>query len=90
LINTGSLIDHDNDFGDYSSTGPGVSTGGNVSVGALSYIGIGASVRHGIRVGRGSVIGGQAFVDRDIGDHLVCYGVPARPVRAQEEGARYL
>lgn len=90
LINTGSLIDHDNRFEDYASTGPGVSTGGNVTVGALSHIGIGASVRHGIRIGQGSVIGGKAFVDRDVGDHLVCYGVPARPMRAHEEGARYL
>jgi acetyltransferase EpsM len=90
LINTGSLIDHDNRFDDYASTGPGVVTGGNVVVGALSHIGIGASVRHGIHIGQGCVIGGMAYVDRDVGDRLVCYGVPARPIRAHREGARYL
>ena len=31
LINTSSSIDHDNRFDDFSSTGPSVTTGGNVS-----------------------------------------------------------
>ena len=90
LINTGSLIDHDNDFGDFSSTGPGVSIGGNVSVGPLSHIGIGASIRHGIRVGSNCVIGGKAYVDRDVDNNLVCFGVPARPQRTRLPGAAYL
>ena len=28
IINTGSIIEHDNVFGKFSSTGPGVTTGG--------------------------------------------------------------
>ena len=32
IINTSSSIDHDNIFEDFSSTGPGVITGGNVTV----------------------------------------------------------
>lgn len=90
LINTGSLIDHDNEFGDFSSTGPGVSIGGNVSVGHLSHIGIGASIRHGIRVGSNCVIGGKSYVDRDVDNNLVCFGVPARPQRTRLPGAAYL
>lgn len=90
LINTGSIIDHDNEFHDFSSTGPGVSTGGNVSVGSLSHIGIGASVLQGIRIGANSVIGGKAFVDRNVGSNLVCFGVPARPQRTRLTGAPYL
>ncbi len=90
LINTGSLIDHDNHFGDYASTGPGVSTGGNVRVGNLSHIGIGASILHGIQVGTNCVIGGKAFVDRDVGDNLVSFGVPARARHQREPGAAYL
>lgn len=90
LINSGSVIDHDNRFGDFSSTGPAVSTGGNVEIGALSYIGIGASVRHGIRIGGNSVIGAQSYVDRDVGDDLVCFGIPARVQYGRVPGQPYL
>ena len=44
IINTKSSIDHDNIFSDFSSTGPGVITGGKVKVGKLSHIGIGSVV----------------------------------------------
>jgi len=90
IINTGSIIDHDNMFDDFSSTGPGVVTGGNVSVGSLSHIGIGATVLHGIRISENSVIGGQSLVDRDVQENLVCFGVPARPQRTRLMGAAYL
>jgi acetyltransferase EpsM len=90
LINTGARVDHDNIFGDFASTGPGVSTGGDVHVGTFSHIGIGASVCHGIRIGNHCVIGGMAFVDRDVEDQLVCFGVPARPQRHRMRGAAYL
>lgn len=33
ILNTSSSIDHDNFFGDYSSTGPGTITGGGVEIG---------------------------------------------------------
>lgn len=90
IINTGSNIDHDNMFADYSSTGPGVSTGGSVRLGTCSHIGIGTSVRHGVSIGDYSVIGGQSFVNRDIGDHKVAYGIPVREVRERSADAAYL
>lgn len=90
LINTGSMIDHDNIFDDFASTGPAVSTGGNVTVGGLSHLGIGASVRHGISIGRNCVIGGKAYVERDVEDDVVSFGVPARPQYRREPGQSYL
>lgn len=90
LINTGSMIDHDNIFGDFASTGPAASTGGNVNVGDFSHVGIGASVRHGIRIGRNCVIGGKAYVERDVEDDVVSFGIPARPQYRREPGQPYL
>lgn len=90
LINTGSIIEHDNVFGEFSSTGPGVVTGGAVEVGALSHIGIGATIKHGICIGANCVVGGQAYVDRPIDDDVVSYGVPARTRRQRQLGAGYL
>ncbi len=90
LINTGSIIEHDNVFAEFSSTGPGVVTGGDVKVGALSHIGIGATIKHGITIGTNCVVGGQAYVDRSIGDDVVSYGVPARARQQRQPGAAYL
>ena len=50
IINSGSIIEHDNIFGDFSSTGPGVTTGGNVEVENLSHIGIGATVVNDVKM----------------------------------------
>ena len=50
LINSSSSIDHDNFFGDFSSTGPGVVTGGNVSIGKYSHLGIGSTIKNNITV----------------------------------------
>ena len=90
LINTGTIIDHDNSMDDFASTGPGVVTGGNVRIGGLSHVGIGASVRHGIRIGRNCVIGGQAYVERDVDDDWVSFGIPARPRYRRAPGQPYL
>lgn len=90
LVNTGSIIDHDGKVGAFASTGPGVVTGGNVAIGTGSHIGLGAVLAHGITVGDHCVVGGNAFVCRDIDDRTVSYGSPARPIRPRREGDPYL
>src|SRR3546814_17264706 len=77
-------------FADYSSTGPGVSTGGSVGLGTCSHIGIGASVRHGVSIGDYSVIGGQSSVNRAIGDNKIAYGIPVREVGERSANAAYI
>ena len=62
IINTNSSIDHDNIFENYSSTGPGVTTGGNVELGQCSHLGIGSTVKHQISIGDNTIIGAQSLV----------------------------
>jgi len=90
LVNTGSIIDHDSRLGAFASTGPGVVTGGNVSIGTGSHIGLGAVLSHGIHVGDHAVVGGNSFVSRNIPDHTVSYGSPARVIRSRNEYDVYL
>jgi len=90
IINTNASIDHDGRMDDFSSLAPACSTGGNVSVGTHSAIGIGAILFHAINVGEHTVIGGGAVVTRDIPACSVAMGVPARVVRQREPGQRYL
>ncbi len=87
---TRASIDHDSVIGDFSSLSPGVSLGGLVHVGQYSALGTGAASRHGIRIGAHTVVGAGAAVVRDLPDHVVALGVPARVHRTRETGEPYL
>jgi UDP-N-acetylbacillosamine N-acetyltransferase len=84
IINTCASIDHDCRIGHGAQLAPRATLGGRVKVSDLTFIGIGATVINGIEIGRNCVIGAGAVVVRDIPDHSVAYGVPARVVRQRE------
>jgi acetyltransferase-like isoleucine patch superfamily enzyme len=75
---------------DFSCLSPGVTTGGGVSIGECSVIGIGANILHLRQVGDHCVIGGGALVNKNIGDYEVAMGVPAKVVRKRNAGDKYL
>lgn len=89
-INTGSIIDHHNHFHSFSSTAPGVCTGGNVVVGESSFLGINCSIKHGVKIGKEVVIGGNAFVNKNCINNSIYFGVPAKFVRKRRAGELYL
>mgnify|MGYP000904857953 CR=1 FL=1 len=74
----------------FSSIGPGVTLGGNVKIGTLSYVGIGSVISHNVAVGEHSVIGGSSFVNKDVGDRELGYASPYRKIRNREPGDKYL
>jgi sugar O-acyltransferase (sialic acid O-acetyltransferase NeuD family) len=80
IINTSASVDHDCRVGDYVHLAPGTHLAGNVCVGNGSFLGIGAVVVPGRRVGERAVIGAGACVLRDVGDDETVVGVPARPM----------
>lgn len=90
MLNTQSSMDHDGRLEDFASLAPGVITGGNVQVGAFSAIGLGAKIIHGISIGKHSVIGAGALVNKSIPSFHVQYGVPSRFVRERKPGEKYL
>lgn len=55
---------------------------GCLEVGSHSWIGVNAALVGNIRIGKGSVIGSNAVVNRSIPDYCVAVGQPARVVRA--------
>jgi UDP-N-acetylbacillosamine N-acetyltransferase len=78
IVNTSASVDHECVIGDGVHIGPGAHLGGRVSVGRGTWIGIGAIVSDRITIGTGSIIGAGAVVVRNIPDHVVAFGVPAR------------
>lgn len=90
LINTSSSIDHHNSFGNFSSTGPGVVTGGNVKIGEMTHLSIGSTVKNNITIKSNALIGGSSFVNKDCDRNSVYYGVPAKKIKSRNENEEYL
>ncbi|HYC48811.1 MAG TPA: acyltransferase [Burkholderiales bacterium] len=58
-----------------------------VVIGDNVWLGIGATVLPGVRIGSGTVIGAKSLVTRDIPANSIAYGVPARVVRSRSAPA---
>jgi sugar O-acyltransferase (sialic acid O-acetyltransferase NeuD family) len=81
IVNTSASVDHDSVLGDFVHTAPGARLAGQVTVGAGTLVGIGASALPGVSIGAESVVGAGSVVVRDLPDHVVAVGAPARITR---------
>lgn len=83
-INPGCGIGHDAVIKDFCTILWSVNISGNVCVGAGCQIGTKTVVIQGINIGEWSTIGAGAVVVRDIPPHCTAVGVPARPIKFNE------
>ncbi len=81
LVNTGAILDHDNDLGGSAHVAPGCAIAGNVHIGDRTLIGVGSAIRPGVRIGSDSIIGAGSAVVSNIGDKQIVGGAPARPIK---------
>lgn len=77
IINTMASVDHDGQVADYAQLCPGVRLAGAVSLGQSCFLGTGAIIAPGVRVGNRATIGAGAVVLRDVPAEARAYGVPA-------------
>ncbi len=80
ILNTSCSVDHDCVLGACVHISPGARLAGGVKVGDLSWIGIGASVRQLINIGRHVTVGAGGVVVSDVADSLTVIGVPAKKI----------
>ena len=78
ILNTGCSVDHGAQLADGVHICPGARLAGDVTVGARSWIGIGASVIQQVRIGSDVTVGAGAAVVRDLPSSVTAVGVPAR------------
>ena len=90
IINTSCSIDHDNKFGDFSSVGPGVVTGGNVEVGYKSYLGLGSLVRNNVKILENTIVGFGSLVNKDCKKNSIYWGSPVKKIRKRKNNENYL
>jgi UDP-N-acetylbacillosamine N-acetyltransferase len=82
-VNRGALIGHDASIGDYVTIQPGANIAGRCEIGVRAYVGIGAVLIDGIKVGVSSVIGAGSLVSKNVPDHVMVGGSPARAMHPQ-------
>jgi sugar O-acyltransferase (sialic acid O-acetyltransferase NeuD family) len=86
FINRGAAIGHHARFGAFVSIGPGAVIAGQVTIGKGAVVGAAAVVLPQIRIGENAVVGAGAVVTRDVPDHSMVFGNPARIIKTGISG----
>ncbi len=81
ILNLSSTVGHDTHLHDYVNVAPMVAISGNVTAEAGAELGTASSIRQGITIGRGAVIGMGSAVIKDVEANTVVVGAPAKPLR---------
>ncbi len=85
-----AVIEHDSIASDFVTLAPSATTGGSVTIGARTFLGLGCQILHNIRVGSDCVISAGAVVSSNVADLSVMIGVPALCNRRRIKGESYL
>jgi len=80
IIDNGVTIAHDNRLSHCVHMAPMACTGGGVSIGHSTVVGIGASIATGVEIGSRCIISVGSSVTKNINDNSVVEGVPGRVI----------
>ena len=80
ICNTGSIIDHECQLGEFAHIGPGAVLCGGVKIGNGSFIGANAVVKEGVIIGENVMIGAGATVIRNVEDNKTVVGNPQKEI----------
>lgn len=81
LVNTGALVHHEVQIGDFCEISPKAVLLGAVKIGYQTRIGANATILPKVRVGNRVVIGAGAVITKDVPDDVTVVGVPGRIIK---------
>lgn len=81
ILNTASIIEHDNKLKDYVHVSPNTILCGEVSINNRSWIGAGSVVKQQISIGENVIIGIGTIVIRDVKDNCTVVGNPGKVIK---------
>ncbi len=83
ILNTGSIIEHDNKIEDYCHISPNSTLCGTVKVGKNSWIGAGSTIIQNRNIGENSMIGAGSVIIRDIPNNCTVVGNPGKIIKGE-------
>lgn len=86
IINRSASVGHHVVLEPFTTLGPGCILCGSITVGSGTFIGAGAVINPKLNIGRNVIVGSGAVVLRDVPDHCVVVGNPARVIKEQIAG----
>lgn len=86
LVNRSVSIGHDCVLEEFSTLGPGALLCGQCRIMPGAFVGGGSILLPGITVGRNAIVGAGAVVTKDIPDHCVAIGNPAKIFKTDVAG----
>ena len=81
IINTASIVEHDNIIENYVHISPNATLSGTVEIGEMTHIGSGAIVKNNIKICNNCTIGAGAVVVKNIDESGVYAGVPVKRLK---------
>lgn len=78
IVNTAAVVEHDCIIEDFVNISPKASMAGHTRIGRKSFLGIGSTIIDDIEVGKEAIVGAGAVVIRNVPEHAVVVGVPAK------------
>lgn len=78
IININSTVGHDSVLGNYVTVAPLVAISGNVTLNDLTEVGTGASIRQGLTLEHGSMLGMGSVLTKNMPENQIFVGNPAK------------
>lgn len=85
IINSNAVVEHDCVLEDYVHVSPNATITGNTIIGEGTHVGAGATIIPNIKIGKWVTIGAGAVVLKDVPDHAVIVGNPAKIIKYKKE-----
>jgi sugar O-acyltransferase (sialic acid O-acetyltransferase NeuD family) len=80
IINTGSIIEHECEIGEFSHVAPNATLCGNVIVGKNTLVGANTTILPNIKIGQNVIIGSGSVVTKDVPSNTKVIGIPAKSI----------
>lgn len=85
FLNLDCTVGHDTNIGKFSAFMPGVHVSGDCEIKDACYFGTNATVINALTIGKGSIIGANACVSKNVEANTVNVGVPSKSIKTLED-----